>query len=67
MSELSSKAPRFALYTRVVFEENELGVAAGSIGYVLADYGDGYEVEISNPDGSTSWIGSAPDHLLRGR
>lgn len=57
-----------ALYSRVTYV-GPIGlyedIEANDVGYVIEDYGDGtYEVEFSEPDGSTKALGAIPaDHL----
>ena len=58
-------AARVELFATVVILENDRGAPVGARGAVLEDYGDGYEVEVANPDGSTSWLGGLPDHAVR--
>ena len=43
----------------------EIGVAPGTIGYVIEDYGDGHdEVEVTRPDGTAVALFSAPESDL---
>lgn len=48
---------KIAIYSRVRYvgpENAEERLNSGDIGYVIEDYGDGnFEVEFSNPDGTT--------------
>jgi hypothetical protein len=52
---------RVDIFGIVVIMENDRGAPVGAKGAVLEDYGDGYEVEVVNPDGSTAWLGGLPD------
>lgn len=56
---------RVELFAIVVILENDGGAPVGAQGAVLEDYGDGYEVEVTNPDGSTAWLGGQPDQAVR--
>lgn len=56
---------RVELFAAVVIFENDRGAPVGAEGAVLEDYGTGYEVEVSNPDGSTAWLGGLPDQAVR--
>jgi hypothetical protein len=58
-------AARLELFATVVILENERGAPVGAQGAVLEDYGDGYEVEVVNPDGSTAWLAGLPDQAVR--
>jgi hypothetical protein len=56
---------RVELFATVVILENDRGAPIGAQGAVLVDYGDGYEVEVANPDGSAAWLGGLPDQAVR--
>ncbi len=56
---------RAELFATVVILDNDLGAPIGAHGYVLEDYGDGYEVEVASSDGSTLWLGGLPDRAIR--
>ena len=58
-------AARVELFAAVVTLENDQGAPVGAQGFVLEDYGDGYEVEVINPTGSTAWLGGLPDRAVR--